>query len=456
MKSTRPLLSYQAFTQEWAAKTRLWLISLTILLHAIQTNSNIIDTASFLGRRELIGVADYVEFKKTIYQASLYCGQQEAISLPAKECLHKLENEIVMKFVLKKRLTSRRLWALWQEGLLRNSSSDEAEDQSNNIALLQNLIARPIKTPEDLLNSHNDNHNDNEGIKTITNTLTDLPSQSKTIYEAGDQFIFYFLPERGIVIYWNTLSIGYIEGNELIQMLLQVWLGDRPPSSNFKNSLLGTGKVDWESASVKSLRSEMSEDRIERTRSTLSNDRKRIALINQLQANIESVKAERQVRVQEQERKQRLRKELEQQQKEQQALEAAQLANAIREEKVKELKQKRKQQDQLRDLHISQLKKEIINRFSTDEVQQHLRKSKQFGVVGFNISINREGRIDTISIEKTPGYNALNEQERNKQDKLNQLIHRVVKEFTALAKMPDELESASVTVPIWMNIKLQG
>lgn len=64
-------------------------------------------------------------------------------------------------------------------------------------------------------------------------------------YQKGDKIRFDFHHTFGTRVYHNDKQIGEFENaKELYRLLLRMWIGNRPPSSIFKNGIIGKNDDD--------------------------------------------------------------------------------------------------------------------------------------------------------------------------------------------------------------------
>jgi len=55
----------------------------------------------------------------------------------------------------------------------------------------------------------------------------------------GDQFIFDYIPEKGVTITKNKTALGTIKGEPFKSALLEIWLGNKPADKGLKKGMLG-------------------------------------------------------------------------------------------------------------------------------------------------------------------------------------------------------------------------
>jgi hypothetical protein len=77
-------------------------------------------------------------------------------------------------------------------------------------------------------------------IAQFNHTFEDLLTKSDLQFTAGDHIRFLFWPNKGIAIYLNKLELLELAGEEFFPLLLSVWTGDVPLSSEIKNNINGT------------------------------------------------------------------------------------------------------------------------------------------------------------------------------------------------------------------------
>jgi len=61
----------------------------------------------------------------------------------------------------------------------------------------------------------------------------------KQTYLKGDQIDIDFTPEKGTTISVNGTTIGRIKRPELYELLLRAWVGEKPPTAQFKVGVMG-------------------------------------------------------------------------------------------------------------------------------------------------------------------------------------------------------------------------
>ncbi len=55
----------------------------------------------------------------------------------------------------------------------------------------------------------------------------------------GDEFIFNYLPDRGVEVLKNGVHLTTVEGLDFKRALYGIWLGDKPADKNLKKAMLG-------------------------------------------------------------------------------------------------------------------------------------------------------------------------------------------------------------------------
>ncbi len=83
-------------------------------------------------------------------------------------------------------------------------------------------------------------NNELEALKDSSSTIIRFKRFFKKAIKAGDVIRFDYHPDFGTRIYHNKRLLGEINNSrEFYSFLMNIWLGDRPPSSTFKSGILG-------------------------------------------------------------------------------------------------------------------------------------------------------------------------------------------------------------------------
>ena len=157
---------------------------------------------------QLNGLANYQEFKRSIYLAGLYL---EGTSADAGAVIDGSQGKRMVLKVTADRWSPRRFSRQWNKGLLINNEQAQLEDASEAIILFNNLLQ------DDLVQ--------------------------------GDNLVIDRLSKGGAEISVNGVGLLTVKEKGFFEMLLRVWIGPRPPSTGFKDALLA-GSPDPELAPI--------------------------------------------------------------------------------------------------------------------------------------------------------------------------------------------------------------
>lgn len=157
---------------------------------------------SQLSHSALNGMAILNNFGKEKYIAALYVDtpttSPESVSLP--------NNSAAMEFLIIDRSISKRSMArLWAESLAINADYSQLEKYADDFAALTSLIKGRLVTGDKLR---------------IKNT------------------------ETGVELTLNDIALGSVQSDGLFELLLQTWIGEVPPSTQFREQLLAGGNID--------------------------------------------------------------------------------------------------------------------------------------------------------------------------------------------------------------------
>lgn len=94
---------------------------------------------------------------------------------------------------------------------------------------------------EKLVNGWEEGFSSNETAQSLAGLRTRLDRFNGFFdtMRSGDQVIFDYAPGSGMEVIVKGISKGTIEGEDFMQALLRVWLGDRPADKGLKSGMLG-------------------------------------------------------------------------------------------------------------------------------------------------------------------------------------------------------------------------
>lgn len=89
-------------------------------------------------------------------------------------------------------------------------------------------------------------NNDRQKIKAESKNLGRLMRMLRGTYKKGDTLRFDYHKTFGTRVYLNGRSQGEIPNSEpLYKLLVNMWVGERPPTQNFKKGILGENEGDY-------------------------------------------------------------------------------------------------------------------------------------------------------------------------------------------------------------------
>ena len=81
-------------------------------------------------------------------------------------------------------------------------------------------------------------NNDSESINNFSDEILSFLDLPKDDLIAGDKITIDLDPAKGTSVYLNNVKAFQVKDNAFFNLLLNTWIGPRPPSSGFKNNLL--------------------------------------------------------------------------------------------------------------------------------------------------------------------------------------------------------------------------
>ncbi|WP_428818986.1 TonB family protein [Microbulbifer sp. MCCC 1A16149] len=152
----------------------------------------------------LNGLALEQQFNKDRYIAAVY---SERLSGDANALLDNNMPRSLQVRVIADRLSARRFRNQWMEGIAINNSGNVLTGQAENMVTFANLF--------------------------------------KGRLIAGDQLRIDYAADTGTTsVSLNDIMLGMIEDREFFNTLLRAWIGPVPPSTDFRDDLMGAGQVD--------------------------------------------------------------------------------------------------------------------------------------------------------------------------------------------------------------------
>ena len=148
------------------------------------------------------GLASHKELNKDVFIGAVFT---EQLSQSPDDLLNQSGNKRMELRVTAKRLSVRRLGALWVEGMAINNPTSLLTSQAKNMAKFTSLIKRSLK--------------------------------------AGDNLVILG-HKKGSSISLNGVELGNISSPDFFNMALRTWIGSVPLSSDFRNNLLTAGEVN--------------------------------------------------------------------------------------------------------------------------------------------------------------------------------------------------------------------
>ncbi len=94
---------------------------------------------------------------------------------------------------------------------------------------------------EKLVNGWEEGFASNESAQSLVDLRSQL-DRFNSFFEtmkAGDQIVFDYVPATGVEVMVKGVSKGTIEGEDFMQALLRVWLGDKPADKGLRKGMLG-------------------------------------------------------------------------------------------------------------------------------------------------------------------------------------------------------------------------
>lgn len=147
----------------------------------------------------LVGVGLREKFFVDVYLAALYAEQPShdaAQLLSASGGVRRMQFHFVYKELPREKLTK-----AWQEAFAANSEQAQLD-------ALQTRLGDFIKLHDDA-------------------------------YRKGDQLVLDLVPGEGVRVSSKGIAKGVIPGDDFAQAVLSAWIGNKPPSADFKKSVLG-------------------------------------------------------------------------------------------------------------------------------------------------------------------------------------------------------------------------
>lgn len=145
----------------------------------------------------LNGLSTYVQLRDDYYIGGLYL---ETLNSDAEDIIYSAGAKRMELRVLIDKWSPRRFAQQWNQLLLINNNADSINNFSDEIL-----------------------------------SFLDLPKDDLI---AGDKITIDLDPANGTSVYLNGVKAFQVKDNEFFNLLLNTWIGPRPPSSGFKNNLL--------------------------------------------------------------------------------------------------------------------------------------------------------------------------------------------------------------------------
>lgn len=82
-------------------------------------------------------------------------------------------------------------------------------------------------------------NNPSKAIKSEQKAIIKFNDMFKDSLYRGDQIVIDHIAGEGTTVYLNGSELGQIISDQFMALLLQTWIGPRPPSDSFKNTILG-------------------------------------------------------------------------------------------------------------------------------------------------------------------------------------------------------------------------
>lgn len=213
----------------------------------------------------LNGVATLSELGQEKYIAGLYSTD---LSSSAQQLLTSKKPQVMEIRILTESISARRFKRMWIESIAINSSTSELQLHAENMARFNNSLNIKLKK-------------------------NDIFTLSKT----GNR----------IDILVNSIKLGTVEDAAFFTVLLRTWLGNVPPSSNFRANLLLAGQIaNEELALYKSVRPTQS--RVDSIQNAITAREEEIKRIEEEKARLAAAarEAEAQAKLREKQRQQKI------------------------------------------------------------------------------------------------------------------------------------------------------
>ncbi|MCH9691759.1 MAG: TonB family protein [Gammaproteobacteria bacterium] len=160
-------------------------------------------TANLKAASLLNGLALELEFNKERYIAAVH---SETLSANAQELLNNTLSRRLEIRIIAERMSARRLRNQWMEAIAINNPSHILSEQTDNMVIFANLLKGHLL--------------------------------------AGDQLNVNFDPSTGdTTILLNDTQLGLIADRAFFNTLLRAWIGNIPPSTEFRDALLASGEI---------------------------------------------------------------------------------------------------------------------------------------------------------------------------------------------------------------------
>lgn len=151
----------------------------------------------------LNGLALELEFNKERYIAAVH---SETLSANAQELLNNTLSRRLEIRIIAERMSARRLRNQWMEAIAINNPGHILSEQTDNMVIFANLLKGHLL--------------------------------------AGDQLNVNFDPSTGnTTILLNDTQLGLIADRAFFNTLLRAWIGNIPPSTEFRDALLASGEI---------------------------------------------------------------------------------------------------------------------------------------------------------------------------------------------------------------------
>jgi len=167
------------------------------------TDNVFLDAEQMTDKKDLtfVGAAPFEQLSNTLYIASLYSEQSSADFSPN----HAMAMDI---YISSQKMSYRTFNNMWRNGIIINMKSAITDTQARQMAIF---------------------------YETIEKTLVKAGLQ----FVRGDHVRFLYQPKKGLSVLLNRIELVTIESDILFPLLLGAWVGDVPPSSDFKADITG-------------------------------------------------------------------------------------------------------------------------------------------------------------------------------------------------------------------------